>query len=215
MATTSDFSVGLLNKLFLALAEAGWAPSEVNDLAQDVPSLRAIRDVRLGVAEITVTKRLCWVEAVDLPANATSFQASDHFKTKDGLYVWSGFENLVLSAVGVAETTPAAKIASFDLLKDTPDERIRAELPDSHVFQDANVFCSHLAGMLDHQAGGKGGPLLTNGGANIFYVKVADEVVAVYACWPCDSREWSVRAAHLGGDPWGVGNRVFSAAAVA
>jgi len=164
---------------------------------------------------LCLDKCLRQADTVDLPARPASFTASYHFQTGGGLHVWDGFKERVLSATVPLEITLVATVASFDLLKDTADEHIRAELPTDHAFGDASVFCSHLAGMLDSQTGGKDGPLLTNGYGNIFYAQIADEVIAVCVFWFAALREWYVYVYPLDGYSWDAGCRVFSAAAVA
>jgi len=166
---------------------------------------------------LSLDKRLRLTESVELPARATTFRADAYFKTGEGLYVWGGFTSRVVSASAdeCVLTTSATKLASFDLLKNTVDEHIRAELPADHVFGDLSVFCSHLAGMLDRQIGGTEGPLLNNSYANIFYVQGAGGVVAVSVRWFAGFRVWDVGAFELGDYAWNAGFRAFSAAAVA
>lgn len=159
---------------------------------------------------------LAFKQKVDFPDCAAPFTARDHFQAgEDGLWICNGFKKRVLSATGSAKTTPAMKGASFNLLKSMIDENIRAGLPKGHTFDDVDVLCSHLKGMLKGQAGGKPGPLLTNGTDSLFYVQVAGEVFAVIVRWYADIQTWIVDARRLNNNIWGVGYRVFSAAAVA
>jgi len=215
MATTSDFSVGLAHKFFQAMAGAGWIPDEVNDLAQDLPSLRDIRNVRLGTAIIMVTKRLRQCVVVDLPARPDAFILGDYFKTIDNLCPWDSNKTNILLGGGAVEATPATKIAGFDLLHDSDGEQIHLELSEGCVFQGARVFFSHLAGMIDRQIGGAEGPLLNNGRVNVFYVRLGGEVIAVYVSWCCDEQEWLISACGLDHHALRAGNRVFSATVVA
>ncbi len=152
---------------------------------------------------------------VDFPARSESFTAKDYFQIRSGVFVWDGFKNRILRTAVKADSTPATSLACFDLVKDTPDEQIRAELPEDHVFQDASVFCSHLAGMIDRQPNGKEGSLLNDGYANVFYVQGSYEVVAVSVHWVADFRGWSVCACELDVSAWPAGYRAFSATAVA
>ena len=160
-------------------------------------------------------KRLRGMATVDLSARAEPFAAADYFKNRAGLYIWDGFKSRVSSVAGTVTTTPATKSSSFDLKKSSADQRIRVELPEDHVFPDASVFCSYLAGMIDRQPNGKEGDLLNNGLANIFYVNVDDRVVAVYVGWNAGDQWWGVDACGLDVDVFSAGSRVFSATAVA
>lgn len=200
-------------ELKYAFRRGDWTNEEIKRLCEG-DLLKEVRNVVRGAAEITVIKRLAHVATFDLPGHAQPFKPVSYFVTGKGLFVWEGFERLVLSAAGACvEATPAIKVAGFDLIRDSADEQIRNGLPTEHVFPDAGVFCVYLAGMIDCQAGGKEGYLLTNGRANIFYVNVGNRVVAVYVLWLADTRGWRVFACGLGGVTWVAGGRVFSAAA--
>ena len=174
-----------------------------------LPDQEAFRQF-LGLDE-----RLRGMATVDLPARAEPFAAADYFKNRAGLYVWDVFKRRVLAVASTVTTTPATKVTNFKLLKKTIDDGIRAELPEGHVFQGVNIFCSHFAGMIDRQSGGKEGPLLNNGCANIFYVNVGDRVVVVIVGWNAGDQWWGVDACGLRDIVWNAGHCVFSATAVA
>lgn len=143
------------------------------------------------------------------------FTAADYYQTRSGLDIWDSFGCVIGVAGEPVLTTPATKVTSFDLVANSTDEQIRAELPEDHVFPDASLFCSHLASLIDRQPNGKEGTLLNNGSANTFYVNIGDRVVAVRVYWLADGRGWLVRAYELRDSTWGAGSRVFSATAVA
>ncbi len=163
---------------------------------------------------MATTKRLRQITTVNLPANSESFTATNYFQSRDGLHVWDNFKYLILPATKPIEKTPAMEVAYSELLERSIDSQIRNELSESHVFKDATIFCSHLAGMIDSQFSGKEGPLLTSGYANIFYVQVEVKVLAVDAYWNHDDRRWLVYTYEVDDYDWGVGDRVFSATAV-
>ncbi len=93
------------------------------------------------------------------------------------------------------------------LKRASPDAPILAGLEDK-----AEVSLAHMFDLLKKQAHGEEGVLLTNGYANIFYVRDADGILwAVVAYWGSGYRDWLVEA-HSIGTPgrWGGGGRVFS-----
>lgn len=138
----------------------------------------------------------------------------DFFKTREGLWMSSNFNDFILSGaskkrVSAAETT----IGYADLAQAANDAEIGGELPEGYVFEDVDVFLAHLATLIEGQWGGKKGTLLINAYANIFYVKVKGEVSAVNVAWNAGNRRWHCRAPRLDGRRWSAGHRAFSATA--
>ncbi len=136
------------------------------------------------------------------------------FKDRRGLCIWSGFEEFVLQNAKQVKLVSASTLSSFNLAKASNDAEIRAELPEGHVFEDLDEFCALLALLVTLQWGGKKGWLLNNRYANIFYVRIMGEVVAVDVLWDSGDARWCVDAFQLGDGRWGVGRRAFSATAV-
>jgi hypothetical protein len=135
----------------------------------------------------------------------------EFFKTRKGLWMSREFHNLIplLDAKVLADETT---IACADLVRVANDAEISIELPAGYVFEDVDTFLVYLATLIEGQWDGKEGALLNeNGCANIFYVKVNGEVVAVNVYWRDDMQEWFCRADRLGVNRWFVGSRVFSA----
>jgi len=64
--------------------------------------------------------------------------------------------------------------------------------------------------LMAEQGNGEDGILLTNGYANIFYIRDINGVFwAVYCCW--DGDDWCVNANSVGNpNGWSSGNQVFS-----
>ena len=93
------------------------------------------------------------------------------------------------------------------------DAEIGGELPEGYVFEDVGTFRAHLVTLIEGQWGGKSGILLNNGYANIFYVKVNGEVLAVSVRWIADYWGWRCVAPRLGDVRWRAGDRAFSATA--
>jgi len=166
---------------------------------------------KLGGVEV-VKAILRGTSAVTVAIN--TINPHDFFKTREGLWMSSNFNDLILSGaskkkVSADETT----VGYADLAQAANDAEIGGELPEGHVFEDVDTFLVHLATLIEGQWGGKEGTLLNNGCANIFYVKVNGEVFAVYVFWFAVGREWVCRARRLDDVRWSAGCRAFSATA--
>ncbi len=76
--------------------------------------------------------------------------------------------------------------------------------------EKAETTLTELFALMEAQKNGEDGPLLTNGYANIFYIRDAGGALrAVYACW--GGGGWGVDAGSVTGPcEWGDGDRVFS-----
>ena len=136
----------------------------------------------------------------------------DFFKTRDGLWVSSDFNDLILSCASKKKVlVEEVSIGYADLAQVVNNAEIGVELPEGYVFEDVDAFLVHLATLIEGQWGGKEGTLLNNGYANIFYVKVKDEVFAVRIHWNAIDRKWFCYAYRLGDYRWSAGSRTFSA----
>lgn len=149
------------------------------------------------------------VAKMSLPEQAEPFNPYHFFQTRKGLLVCDG----VLPHVrppNPLQSFPTLGIELFDLISNANDQEIMSELTTSHIF-DEDVFWSHLAGMVERQWNGEEGPLLTNGYANIFYVRdQSAEVFRVGAERNADNRRWEVFAYPLNARQWREGVRAFS-----
>lgn len=129
-------------------------------------------------------------------------------KGQKGLWRSENFEKYILS---VAKKIPPVQlpdhITGFDLPENMNDEKIRANLGDNHVFE-ASEGCAVIAGMISRQLNGEKGDLLSNGKANIFYVRGKDNVVFAVGV-VSGVREWGVDADRLDDDRWLAGGRAF------
>lgn len=160
----------------------------------------------LTVVKTTASTLLKQVGIVDLPSTS-KFIVSDLFaaSSKEVKIAWIGdnFRNNFSSKVEdpQGETT----LCVSKLKKNSLDMPIMAELGNGTETTLANVWQ-----MLKKQANGEKGKLLTNGYANIFYVRDAKGVLwAVSVDWGGDG--WSVgtySVAHPFG--WSGGRQVFS-----
>ena len=175
------------------------------DVDQVCALLQQVKDGETGTA-----KRLHPAGEILLPAFTDPFDPNEFFQTREGLWTWDRFRDRILSLAKPTDSLEEATFLAFDLTEDANDAEIRKDLPENHVFGDASVFCARLAQMIERQPEGKEGNLLTNGCANIFYVRVKDgEPSAVDVYWRSGGREWDVYCHSLRGDRWIRGDRVF------
>jgi len=139
-----------------------------------------------------------------IPLTSKAHTPKKYFTNREGLYVWSTFANTVLAEAKATKSGKKFELASFDLAKDAYDADIEPALPEGYMFSETDA-CAAIAALIEKQAKGENGPLLTNGYANLFYTPSR----VVYVCW--GDGEWSVDDWPRGGD-WDAGYRVFSLA---
>jgi len=189
---------------------------KLNALVKNIGGLDIMDGILDGTVKFTVIEGQCLssTSTITLPASKKRFNPDEYYQTREGLYVWEGFRNRIVPATSPIEQVPGMEIFSFDLDKSMNDAEIRAKLPKNHVFENASIFCAYLGGMIDRQPKGKEGDLLSNGYANIFYVRgLNSELFAVNVLWDAVNREWDVNADSLDDDRWSAGIRAFSATA--
>jgi len=103
---------------------------------------------------------------------------------------------------------PGSLIVARQLIKSSVDAPILKELGGN---EKAETMLTEIYAMMRMQADGKkDGDLLTDGCANIFYVKdITNTLRAVHVSWHVDG--WRVDAYSIeGSSEWHVGHRVFS-----
>lgn len=164
--------------------------------------------------EITLIQRLKQAGTVTIPATTEKFVAKKRF-IRDSAEVkfygiWDNFTNWFLGGDGVVDKpSEACELHYADLTQASVDGPIIEELGGESKCQ---TTLSQIFGLLLKQPQGQeDGPLLTNGRANIFYVKdVEGSLCAVRVRW--GGVGWSVGAYSVE-DPsgWLAGSRVFSA----
>lgn len=147
------------------------------------------------------------------------FKAADFFKEENqpnGIRFWLGdnFKNHVLKLNGTGKIeldVPAGDLTIYRLRKNSVDKPILAELGGEETVEE---FLAYMAELIEKQAKGEQGILLTNGYANIFYIKDDNGTLwAVFCYWYSGCSEWRVEADPIT-DPDGVGAdvQVFSRA---
>jgi len=156
------------------------------------------------------SKHLHHIGDITVPERTECFNPDDFFQIRTGLWVSDYFSERVLPAAEPALSLPATTLAAYDLIQSENNEKIRAELPDDHVFE-ATEGCAVLAGLLERQKNGEEGDLLVNSYANILYVRgITSGVFVVYAHWSAVHRLWYVNASRIDDFRWLADHRVLS-----
>ncbi len=117
--------------------------------------------------------------------------------------------NFLSNGGKIEENLAESKLRAYKLKKDSVDGLIIAELGGEEA---AETTVAEMVALMRRQGRGQQGILLTNGYANIFYIRDAKGVLlAVYCCWLSDYGRWYVVANPIK-DPgaWRAGDRVFS-----
>lgn len=159
-------------------------------------------------AKDRTNKLLEFVTSVTVPG-VSKFVAAEKFKhgeAVDGVkcYLWDNFQKHFGSKV--EENVEGCDIRVHTLLSPARDLPILAEIGEER--EETKLV--HLWSMLKLQSEGQTGALVTNGYANVFYIRDIEGILwAVFASWSGD--EWSLSARSVE-DPcrWGVGSRVCS-----
>lgn len=128
------------------------------------------------------------------------------FQTRKGeIWVSESFRETFGSTFRKSRVSSRSYVAC-ELKQNAYDTDIRKDLPKPHLSK-----LGEIARLIKAQRGGMSGILLTNGRANIFYVKAKNgEVFAVDVIWYAGDREWNVGDWRLDEDgDWGAGNRVL------
>jgi hypothetical protein len=135
------------------------------------------------------------------------FVPKDFFQTREGLWISTELRSRILARTNPCEVG-ASSGKSFDLRKDALDHEIVREIPEGYEFVNETEVCARIAAMIQRQPNGQKGELLSNGYANLFYVRSAGCVVHVY--WRADRRDWRVYAWPLDGHSRFADDRIFS-----
>jgi len=119
-------------------------------------------------------------------------------------YLGDNFEAWFLDKVEASAQGVMLRYAR--LIRSAPDEEIRREIGAEHE----ETTLAAIYALMERQPNGESGVLLTDGRANIFYVRGATGTLrAVYARWDGDG--WLMSACSVSGPiGWDDGFRVFS-----
>lgn len=136
-----------------------------------------------------------------------NFSPKDFFVTKDGLFIYSDFNERILDKATEVSAGTEYSLTSGTLLTSANDAMIESALLEDHDFSESDV-CAIVSELIKKQPAGEEGALKTDGSWNIFYTPAF--VVVVY--WYARGRFWRVFAWLRSGGGWLGGGRVFSPA---
>jgi len=176
-------------------------------------TLFTLKALLKGRVEIVKDKLLSFIGTVDIPETTDAFFGKKIFKKDSKEVRFYGFSNnfmnWFLKGEGLVEKPSiACKLRYTDITQDSLDDPIIEELGGK---TEVRTTLSQIHSLLLKQPQGKKeGVLLTNGYANIFYVKdLEGELRAVYVLWRGGG--WGVNAVSVEyPDGWYAGDRVFS-----
>ncbi len=126
------------------------------------------------------------------------------------LYFGDSFADWVLKEIPETIEAFQGNLMKTQLTEYMYDSAILNELGQPRPFT-AGEFAVIIRDLLTRQPNGEDGILLTNGYANIFYIRLEDSrVVAVRVRWGSGFRVWDLNAIGLDDDRWDDGSCVFS-----
>ena len=217
MSAKSAFSVGLAHKVCIAAENEGYTPELLNALAERPGLFRQLLQVQLGRAEVKMLERvpsvLEIIGMIRIPATIKQFVAREHFVVDTSRkarvkIVWLGddFDNWFLN-----KTEAPAAGAKLDYA------RLTRLMTDDEIRKEIGAGCEETTlaaiwALMERQLNGESGILLTNGYANIFYVRDTNGVLrAVGAFWLARAGGWYLSADSVSSPSrWYDGRRVFS-----
>lgn len=183
---------------------------QIEALVNKLGGMDGVKRFLAGSIDVVVKKILTLVTTVKVVA-VERFIASEKFiadKTVDGVKIaWLG-DNIKANFLGkTEETVEAVELKLHKLDQDALDAPIIAELGNA-----AETTLAHFWELLKKQGSGQKGDLLTNGYANIAYIRDENgKLWAVSARWSAGSDGWLVEAVSVEGPSgWGAGRRVVS-----
>lgn len=208
MVATTDQKARLFD-LFVGVGEL------VRDRKRDPDEVAALlQSIKDGTSSAAVSKLLSRIEAFQaapvVPRKLHAVRDLFDLKSETVQFGWIGPDFLAeFGDMAIAERN-GYEMEMYELLKNSVDGPIRAELPANHSTDPAALW-----GLLVEQPRGGDGHLLVNGYANIFYMPNKDGVTRAVDVTRRDDG-WYVGAysvGHRGG--WSQGGRVFSRNSIA
>ncbi len=183
---------------------------QLNALVKIIGGEGTVRDLLDGTVKLVIkaAKLLKRVTTTSV-SGAKEFVAKDVFKPNNlgRIKFWLG-NNFQTQLLGkIEKNVPDAKLAISVLAKSSKNMPIMAELGDQ-----AETALAYLYELISRQPRGEVGPLLTDGRANIFYIRDANsQFWVVYTSWFSTRREWCLDARFVEYPyPWYGGRQVVS-----
>lgn len=182
---------------------------QIEAIVNKLGGMEGVQRFLAGSIEVVVKKILTLVTTVRIAAGGR-FVVAEKFRIgeTDGVKIaWLG-DNVKTNFLDkIEENVKAAELKIHRLEQDSLDAPIIAELGDV-----AETTLADFWELLKKQGLGQKGGLLTNGYANIAYIRdTNDGLWAVRARWRADDGGWSVEARSVADpDGWFAGNQVVS-----
>lgn len=179
---------------------AGQLDTIVEKLGGEENARRFLRD-ELIVREAVLLRKIAEASV----SGTDRFVAKDRFKAANVGYAGGNFHKLFLNKV--EENVGDAAVVVHRMERSSPNASVLAEFGDQ-----AEIKLAHLFVLLEKQSSGQEGFLLTDGYANVAYVRdTTGTLWAVCASWDIDHNFWRVTASSVE-DPIGrgVGAQVLS-----
>ncbi len=196
---SKDYTAGQLNAIVKKLIE---------QVGEKGPDLLLQGKLKIKVIKDSI---LNWLGTTITSATTEKFVARDKFhkdsKEVKFYVIWDNFTNWFLVGNGKIEESLGEQVLRYgNLTKNSVDGPIIEELGGE---AKAETTLTELYELLNKQPNGEEGELLTNGYANIFYIKDVSGVLrAVYVRWNVDG--WIVLVDSVESpDVWHAGVRVF------
>ena len=193
-------------------ASAGLTAGQLNAIVKKLGGKENALALLHDEIKIVRTKILEHIGIVKIPATSQKFVAKDHFKLKKdgGICSWFGsnFQTWFLEGESkIEEPIEEQELGFHKLTKNSVDGPIIEELGGK---AKAETTLQEVFALISKQPKGEEGDLLTDGYANIFYVRDKENALrAVGVYWRDDG--WLVYAYSVE-DPggWHAGYQVFS-----
>ncbi len=131
---------------------------------------------------------------------------------RDGVDVWHNFKILFKDFLNQPLPNTSQALFYYDFKKGATDFEIEKEFGINKtlfIFESPIMFLSVLVGLLLEQWEGKSGPLLNNGHANLFYIRLNSQVIMICVHWDLNCDVWGVNAGCRNSDGWLNGSRVL------
>jgi hypothetical protein len=182
---SKDYTAGQLNAMVKKLME------QVGEKGPDL-----LLQGKLKI-EILKDKIINWLGTTTVPATTEKFVACEQFvkNSKEVKFYgfWDNFTNWFLSGDGkIEEPIGESELRYGKLTKGSVDSLIIEELGGE---EKSETTLTEMFALLKKQANGKEGALLTNGRANIFYIRDATGVLrTVRVYWNGHDYCWGVGA---------------------
>jgi len=201
--------VGQANEIKLAARRAGATNQDLKRLSEGDMFTRILPVLRNRPKDPTPQRELRVLGPIATRStDLHRFKAGDtFFNQNSGVKMVPHGPNFTKWFSGkVEENVPSGGLISRPLIRPATDSEIIADLGGE---EKAGVTLVEIWRLMQRQPSGEEGVLLTNGWANIFYVRDTDGVLrVVHIYWRGDG--WYVGAVALGGSRWRGGLHVFS-----